>query len=686
MSVPRFVGDTDDEHSIHLNSQVGKAMPLPREPSLNYTRSPNQRMRNSYNSSPTPPPTREQNMSRIEEEMLDTLAAETDSEYEGVDYEKGFQTYILEGHSFDETDESDYDYEPRASPYEDEDYRYEYHYEDDDNDDYYQRDLQKLPNGIHRTGSETRDTSTSSLFDQIGNMRRQTRSSTSRQRDFSPTPPSSDEYLKGDSYYENEGEVESPSPLPENRVSKSFNWINFLKLIFASFILCLLVYVLFYGEKFTTPDSVIWGGRSVSQYEKRITQLEIENQQNKEGINSLANDVNFIKDRLSDTPVSSVNHQVQITPEFHQFLYKFIEHYKGNDENIEEKMSNFMNTKLSSLNITRLEEVSSEIQKIKSGNYTEQLINNIISSLRPQSESHKQELLEFTNSVLSKSLDHLQEEMQLRLSNMLADLTILNNTVYTTPKANDIWVRSMLDLISQGSRKVNYADASLGARILGYFRTLPHPLKALWWYMFPHDGVYNANHVIIDDESVWEPNTAIKELGIYLSQSIIPTDLLVEFEEISTGHHSSGTILEIGLKPAKTSDFAKLRNFQGFDLSKTRDGKYLSSFKLLKKVKIKPGLVHVSLPMGFINLQVTGRHMYFNFKTNPESATLRVRNVKVYGITELDAVKHADRFKLLVDRFNEAEDYRDDAVVNDGKYTGKIDHVEHYDLNNDIYL
>lgn len=402
------------------------------------------------------------------------------------------------------------------------------------------------------------------------------------------------------------------------------------------------------------------------QLQSQIDQLNnkvinvIENQQSSSKSNQNKSTITKHDDN-DDKIITLENNQIQISPEFHQFLYKFIDNYQN----------------------SYLDEKLQQLEKF----------NDL------------QELQKYVEKLISKSMESIKQDIRLDIDNILDNLTLVSNNnnnnnngngnetknhnVIIDPKTNKLWINSILDLITQGtsSTSINYADYSTGARILGFLTTsssssssssshnhhhsiLEKMLYGWWIYKSNfYQDEYNANHVLLDDDIVWKGGN---QLGIRLSTNIIPTDIILECrEDNNSPSPSQGILLSIGFKPNTKNGFNKLSKIPLSQLTSSQlpnqnENKYISKFKLIKQYHIKSfdnnGIYHIRLPIRFINLQISGKDLYFKFdkigdNINTFSDTnININNIKVYGINEINAIKYQDKFQLLIDKFIDIEE------------------------------
>ncbi|RCK58787.1 hypothetical protein Cantr_07183 [Candida viswanathii] len=639
--VPRFRGDTDEDASIHLNHTVGKAKPL--RPS-NYYGLPNSSV-------------------SIDDKISSVLREGEGEEEEEEEIDEDYinETYMkfLNDEFDDEADDNDYEYE----------------YEGGSDSDTYRDE-----GGIRSDGSISEDLSRShlddhsyvSLLDRLDkpNGTTERRSPFHEKSVFNDTEyhdAVGEDHSEDDRYSSDEDtpvviesikRAKSQMPNPDNNNKKaSFNWKLAIVISIVSFLMTSIGYLLINGDRITLPELNFPESIRLAKLDGRLHRLEQDLKKSRSDqqdvLLQVQYEINQLNERLSrgletggksNDIIQLNNNMIQVTPEFHQFLCEFIDNYQ----------KSYLDEKLGSL------ENLSDIKELK----------------------------EYVNTMIKSSVDSIKQEVKADYDGLLDNLTFVNSTI-VEPSSNKIWVDSVLNLISRGSTLVNYADYSSGARILGFLTTpkedattdynvLQKMIYGWWIYnerITQHDK-YNANHVILDDDILWQGGD---EIGIRLSSGIIPTDIIIECEL------ERSQLVEVGFKPSTKSGYDKLN----YGKVNSSDNKYITKFKLIKQAKIKSGINHIRLPIRFINQKIAGRDLYFKFDKD-----LDINSIKVYGITEINAIKYQDKLSLLVENFNEAiseksndeyHHYRGGTQQREDRHNNG-NHITQIDLNEDIYL
>ncbi|KAI3405528.2 hypothetical protein KGF56_001546 [Candida oxycetoniae] len=617
--VPRYSGSTDDENSIHLKNMIGKARPLRSPPKYSYTNMGNGSTRAQQSvldkdAAHINSTDKLYHKDKVDKEIsltIDGDNANLDERELNESYIK-FLNHIDDDSYFEKDGDSDFTTDEEEDTYNEE-------YSDDDDDDEYI--------------SEKRSFNGKGLFNKAAET-----------QDFIEKPA-----LSNTSTNTSQSSIDSKSREPSIRTSKNNKRRNgSLSLLFvalASFLLtvaCALV--LNFAKSWLAPsmsmsmpitnyDEAInseYLNRKICQLEELIRETHLDSQDKFNKLHLEINQLEIPQDN-QDNLIKLNNGQVQIAPEFHQFLNKFLEAYQNSY--IDQKLKSY--------------ESLEDLNKLK----------------------------QHVNEAVAESVNTIEKKVKTKVDRLLGNLTIVDDTLYPST-SNKLWMNSMLELISKSSRYKNYADFNNGARILGFLTSSPKNEKGLFkkvfsisdWFANDVLSPYDANHVILDDGVTWRGGD---EVGIRLNPSIIPTDILIQCDE----HTRTQNIeVSIAIKPDTKAGFDRLK----FDIIHSSN-KYTSKYKVLKTNKLKPGINHIKLPIRFINSQISGRNLYFKF-----NGPVNISSIKVYGITELDAVQFRGQLELLVDKFTE-----DDTVPpsrNQERNKEKEADERVYDINEDIYL
>lgn len=394
-----------------------------------------------------------------------------------------------------------------------------------------------------------------------------------------------------------------------------------------------------------------WNAK-INSFEQSLQELQRQMDTRLEHISSKIEGLNLEPLSARDTEkMIYLNHgQVQLSPQFHRFLNQFLDSYS----------QSYIDDKLKELQVDKK-------------------LDNI------------DELKEYVDQAISNSIDSITLKVEANVDKILDGLNIVNDTITTDPRlkktpstANKVWINSMLEFISKGSKLVNYADYNQGSRILGFLTSDldNHNLFQKMWYgwVIFAKGLQdrtNAIHALLDDDLSWQGGD---EIGIRLTASIIPTDILIQLDN---DDENSLVYVSIGFKPYTRAGFDKLK----FPKVEDSVGHNINAckFKFIKSSQIRLGINHIKMPIRFVNYQIPGKDIYLKFSRN-----VKIANIKVYGISDVNAAQLQDRFKLLVDEFNVDDSVGGTStkpIIEDRGVTGEDrEEMKVYDINDDIYF
>lgn len=653
--VPRFRGDTDEDASIHLYNTVGKAKPLRSSISKPY-----------YSTI--------QNSSMSIDDRISNVLNEHDDRYSNYDDEID-EDYT--NHTYLKFLNGEYGEEDEVEEGVLNDYDYEYQGGNETDSDTYRDEGGNILNGYNEgfvSGDFDLDEDDPEDLDYIPIVNHQRKEIINGNGTMDETKyhdANSDEYEEEEEEEEEEYLSEEDTPVVfdsikhaksqisrgsesvEKHKNPTFNWKLGIVIAVLSFLITIVIgYVSVNGlDGITLPDFSFVEPLRIAKLDGRLQRLEQDlkkSQNDKHDIllqvqyemNQLNEKINGKLEQLgkSNDIIQLKNNKIQITPEFHQFLYNFIDNYQ----------SSYIDSKLEGI---------------------ENL--NDINRLR-----------EYVDTSVQNSVDSIKQEISLEYDELMNNLTVSNGSI-GSPNNNKIWLDSVLGLISRGSTLVNYADYSSGSRILGFLTTVNKEESSTdynvlqkmiygWWIYNERmtNDKYNANHVILDDDIFWKGGD---EIGIRMSSCIIPTDIIIECEcELEKDQY-----VTIGFKPSTKTGFDKLP----YGKFNKDANKYTTKFKKIRQAKIKSGINHVRLPIRFINEKIGGKDVYFKFNKN-----LDINNIKIYGISEVNAVKYQDKLNLLVEKFNEAINEEELVENLSESNSHNKNHITQIDLNDDIYL
>ena len=405
------------------------------------------------------------------------------------------------------------------------------------------------------------------------------------------------------------------------------------------------------SEKFRSLEKgIALGSKHYHELHKQFTQLKADSgvyanpeakldeiNQRLGELSSVTSDLKSTKSKLMEeflavlpqhVPVYIKNKRVHFTPELHKYLYAFIENYhhpQGNGTS----WSQFVQ---------------------ENGEKLDAYINPRTGIKRLAKDQFEE--------LLDKRLEANNRRVFEKVNGIIDSLQYSTNTSIVGDK---MFLSGMLEVFSKGSIKVNYADYNLGSRILGFLTHLgvvpEKPLARrlfLGWFDYisgtsvqlPSQWKYNANNVILDNGSSWTCADGKCSVGIRLFNSVVPTDIVVKMSP-----ENSARWVTIYVKPRNSGDTTRLRQHMEkihLGTDETPKDKYLAKFVKVKELRVPKGyLKHIKMPLSVINLRVPVKDVYVEFRAE---TPLEVNNVKVYGITELDAYKYEEDYTTILDK------------------------------------
>lgn len=234
------------------------------------------------------------------------------------------------------------------------------------------------------------------------------------------------------------------------------------------------------------------------------------------------------------------------------------------------------------------------------------------------------------------------------------DLGSLVNGVNFTNATNKIALDNLLEVISKSVSKLNYADYNLGSRILGFLtrndshkkKSLPRKLFLGWFDYLRSNGLkspkylkYNANNVLIDGGRYWQCEGNECTLGVRLASPIVLTDLVLKFpKESRPVDIMPPKTVSVFVKPLDKESSFKLKNYQlnlrpDF-VDSTRGKRYTSGFFKIQETILEwdKSIEHIRIPATVLNLEVTTKDLYFEFEN--DQFPVGLYNLKAYGVPE----------------------------------------------------
>ncbi|KAK6464256.1 hypothetical protein DFJ63DRAFT_333830 [Scheffersomyces coipomensis] len=351
----------------------------------------------------------------------------------------------------------------------------------------------------------------------------------------------------------------------------------------------------------------------------------------------------FVNNLPQYVPVYIQNGKIHFVPQFHKYLYNFVENYHQAHASNTTTIAPLTNSTTINTHFMDKQELERYLDK--------RFLSN--------------------NKFFISKFNTLIDSLDLSTSN----LTNINESSEKLIKStNKILLRELLKVLSNGSIKINYSDYTLGSRILGFLTksnlknsstSISHKLLLGWYDYVSGSGVkdlgYNANSVILNTDQSWKCQSITNDqpcsIGIRLSDTIVISDLVISVNPDFEGEVS------IWIKPSqyKIQGQKLLTYLQGLKISNTvvtTTNKYLSRFFKIKQFKSKKidtqsndKLLVVKFPVSLISLEIASKDIYIEFKS---SNPIEINNIKTYGISELNANRYDKQFQLMFDKiYNE---------------------------------
>ncbi|CUM62967.1 uncharacterized protein PRCAT00000527001 [Priceomyces carsonii] len=385
----------------------------------------------------------------------------------------------------------------------------------------------------------------------------------------------------------------------------------------------------------TNPEPVLI---EITEKLEKLSQLH----QNLEDIQD--NVLDSLKSSLpSLLPVFVKDNKIHFLPEFHKYLYNFMESFH-NDHNTTLDWDKFI-----------------QMNEPKLSEYLNSAVNrhsNLKYITKEAFEKTLNQKLKENNGVIWKKFNDLVDNINLVNSSSSSEDRFVDSS-------HKVYLNSILELFTKDFLKVNYADYSLGARILGFLTTSKNSgSKSLFrkllfgWYDYliasevsaPHSWKYNANNVLLDGLESWEIPSDKSSIGIKLFRSIILTDIIVKIPLVSEG--LGPYFISFYIKPKSFDQYKKIKSLNElkFNFDSTNDNRYLKKFIKINEYTLDTTkkIHHIKTPITIINLRIPSRDIYVEI-TSPKGP-ISLTSIKVYGISELSATQYADDLELLLSK------------------------------------
>lgn len=351
----------------------------------------------------------------------------------------------------------------------------------------------------------------------------------------------------------------------------------------------------------------------------------------------------------SKVPVYIKNKKIHYIPEFHKYLYSFIDSYYNEH----------------SQNVTWDKFIAANEINIKNYVSTAVKDSGILSVNRESVER-------FINKKLTENNELIWSE----LNNVIDNLNVgdHNSTAFSIP-ANKVLLDSILDVFAKGSVKVNYADYKLGARVLGFLTKTGDldPLKSLvrkaflGWYDYlnsnglksPTQWKYNANNALVDGGEIWQCEENQCSIGIRLFSPVILTDFVFKGPENAPDDYSAPSSVSIYVKPKNPRQVSLLKEYLAkfkVNFKTTSNNRYSKKFIKVKEAKLdsQKAVNQVKFPVSLINMRIPVKDIYIEIHSRGKKPT-GLFNIKAFGISEYSSYKYSEEFNSLLDKREEQD-------------------------------
>lgn len=378
----------------------------------------------------------------------------------------------------------------------------------------------------------------------------------------------------------------------------------------------------------------------------------------------------FIDQLPNYVPVYIKNKKVHYLPEFQRFLQAFIDDLdkKGNSS---AELSN---------NCENLEQmVRKQAVKEARNAFASFVSKNDLQKILYEKLAERDELIASKLNALVDTID---------LSKNLTRVDVAHNT-------NKVMLDNLIDIVSKGSVKINFADYKNGARILGFLtsrgesvnkrRSIASRVLFGWYDYFSSHGLhspeklnFDANNVLFDLGTYWTCDSNICSIGVRLSSPVVLTDLVFKNPSLNNPGISPPIRASIFIKPSKKSEVPVveeyLRRTKPENLAAGKSNKYLTKFYKVQEVSISSKAIqHVKLPVSLVNLNILVRDIYIEISTREGRTGLF--NLKAYGLTEFNSFSYAEEFESILDKLQDEPEDVDDYFFEDGKVLGDDDYI-----------
>lgn len=300
--------------------------------------------------------------------------------------------------------------------------------------------------------------------------------------------------------------------------------------------------------------------------------------------------------------------------------------------------------------------------------------------------------------VLHEKLAERESVITSKLNDLIDTIDLSKNftRIDLGHKTNKVVLDNLIDIVSKGSVKINFADYNNGARILGFLTSTgedSYKRKSVvsriffgWYDYFTSNGLrspeklkFDANNVLFDLGTYWNCETNSCSIGVRLSSPVILTDIIFKNPSGKNPGLVTPKRAAIYIKPSKKSMVPVLEAYLSHTkpeyLAAGKSNKYLAKFYKIQEVSFTSGAIqHVKLPVSLVNLEILVRDIYIELYSRDGRTGLY--NFKAYGLTEYNSLAYAEEFESILDKLHDDTESVDDYYsFEDGKVLGDDDYI-----------
>lgn len=379
--------------------------------------------------------------------------------------------------------------------------------------------------------------------------------------------------------------------------------------------------------------------------------------------------LSFVQQLPDHVPVYIKNNKIHYLPEFQSFLRAFVEKFAGRKDTNSDLADHY-----SKLDLMVKNQVSKDV-------------NSAVTSFVSREEFKK---------VLNKRISESNEVIMSKLNSILDAIDFSGNVTKIDVKhsTNKVMLDNLVDIVSKGSVKMNFADYKNGARILGFLTTTgrdSYKQKSIirriflgWYDYFDSNGLhspqnlkFDANNLLLDMGSYWTCETNRCSFGVRLSSPVILTDIIIKNPSQSNPGISLPSRASLYIKPSKRGQVASiedyLKRFKPEFFTAGKDNKYLTKFFKIQEVSLDSEPVqHIKLPAWLVNQKILARDIYVELSSRDGYTGLY--NLKAYGLTEFNSLAYAEEFESILDNLHDEPSFSGQHPLEYGQELGDDDY------------